>query len=51
MNRCAICGKFRPWGVLTFRWATYLAGIDGDVVEDEWFECAVCRPDPKGGKR
>lgn len=46
VNRCAICGKFRPWDALTFRWAVRQTDIYGGFTEDEWFECAPCQGEP-----
>ena len=45
MNRCDICGKFRPWEALTFQWATEMVDIYGGIAEIEWFECSTCRPE------
>jgi hypothetical protein len=42
MNRCALCGKFCSWADLKFRWSVHMDGIDGGVIEDEWFECDKC---------
>jgi hypothetical protein len=48
VNRCAICGKFRPWAALKFCWSLAMVDIYGGISEDEWFECSRCRPNPEG---
>lgn len=41
-NRCDICGRFRPWTDLIYRYRTEMTSIYGDVADVEWFECDAC---------
>jgi hypothetical protein len=38
MNKCAWCGKFRPWENLEFE-IDYYMDMGGNVSEDEYFHC------------
>jgi len=39
VNRCRICGRFRPWAWLVPRYHVEIASEYGGLQEDEWFEC------------
>ena len=40
-----MCGKFRAWDDLRFRWAAEMVDIYGGIEETEWFECLTCSPE------